>query len=142
MKSALIAALMMPAVALADGVLVENAWIPAAPPKAMAHAAFMSLTNTGDMPEQIIGVSAEGYGMSHIHLSEEKNGVATMSSVDLIEIAPGQTVTLAHGGLHIMLMKPKAPKEIGDVVAVTLEFADGSTQELEAKVMKMNHGNM
>lgn len=140
MKSLLAAALMVPTAVFADGLTVDTPWIPTAPPKAMAHAAFMTLTNEGDTAEQIIGVSANGYMMSHIHISEEKDGIATMSSVDMIEIAPGQSVTLKHGGLHIMLMKPMAPRAEGEMVALTLEFADGSTQEVMATVMKMTHG--
>ena len=140
MRLLLAAMLMLPTAAIADGLTVEKPWIPSAPPKAMAHAAFMTLTNEGDLPAQIIGVSAEGYMMSHIHMSDEKDGIATMSSVDMIEIAPGQTVTLKHGGLHIMLMKPMAPKAEGDAVELTLEFADGTTQKIEAMVMKMRHG--
>lgn len=140
MKSLLAALLLLPTAVLADRLTVEQPWIPAAPPKAMAHAAFMTLTNQGDTPAQIIGVRAEGYMMSHIHMSDEKDGIATMSSVDMIEIAPGQTVALKHGGLHIMLMKPMSPKAEGDTVALTLEFSDGATQEVTATVMKKHHG--
>ena len=139
MKNLLAALMLLPTAALADGVTIENPMIPAAPPGVMTHAAFMTLTNTGEAPRQLIGVTAEGYHMAHIHLSEEKDGVATMSTVDQVEIAPGQSVAFEHGGLHIMLMHPMGTKAEGDMVPLTLEFANGETQTLDVMVMKMTH---
>lgn len=140
MKSLIAALLLLPTVALANDLTIDNPMVPLAPPGVKAHAAFMSLSNPTDSARQIIGVSAKGYMMAHIHMSEEKNGIATMSSVDLIEVAPGQTLAFEHGGLHIMLMHPMGPKIEGDVVEITLEFADGGAQSFDATVMKMSHG--
>lgn len=140
MKSLFAAALFLPTMSFADGLTVENPLVPLAPASAMAYAAYMSLINPTDEIRQIIGVSSEGYMMAHFHLSEIKNDIATMSAVDMVELAAGQTVTLQHGGLHIMLMRPMAPKAEGDMVAITLEFADGSTQAIDAMVMKLSYG--
>jgi copper(I)-binding protein len=41
---------------------------------------------------------------------------------DGVEIAPGETVTLKPGGLHIMLMKLTGPIKKGDAVPITLTF--------------------
>lgn len=140
-KHVFAAFMLLPSLAAAEGITVEKPMVPLAPPGAMAHAAFMTLTNTGDTARQLIGVTAEGYKMAHIHLSAEANGVATMSAVDVIEIAPDQTVALEHGGLHIMLMHPLGPVREGDRVALTLEFANGETKAVTAMVMKMGHGH-
>ncbi len=140
MKSLFAAALLSPTVAFADGLTVDTPMVPLAPANAVAHAAFMSLTNPTEDAQQIVGVSAEGYMMAHIHMSDIKNDIATMSAVDMIEVAAGQTITLQHGGLHIMLMRPMEAKAEGDIVAITLEFADGSTQAIDAEVMRMTHG--
>lgn len=131
-----LALLALPTFGFAGDLTIENAYVPLAPPGVMAHAAFLELTNTGDSPRQLIGVSAEGYAMAHIHQTREQDGIATMSAVDLIEIAPGQTVTFAHGGLHIMLMRPEAPVQAGDEVTLSLEFADGSRTPVAAIVQK------
>ena len=106
---------------------------------AMAHAAYMQLQNHTHATKSLIAVSAEGYAMAHLHLSEDKNGVATMTAVDQIDIAPHQTVNLAPGGLHIMLMRPDAPAALGDTVSITLQFADGTTQAVDAVVQKRAH---
>ena len=107
----------------------------------MAHAAYMTLTNSGDATKSLIGVSADGYAMAHIHKTEIVNDVVSMASVDLIELAPGKAVTLESGGLHIMLMKPAAAIAEGDMVSLTLEFDDGTTQNVSAMVMNMKHGH-
>lgn len=140
MNRLLVTALLLPTMATAEGLTVDTPWVPLAPPGAMAHVAYMTLGNPSDRPQDIIGVSAEGYGMAHVHLSEVKDDVATMSAVDVLAIGAGQTVTLDHGGLHIMLMRPLAPKAEGDVVAITFAFADGTTQQVNAMVMKADHG--
>ncbi|KAJ54291.1 hypothetical protein ACMU_18895 [Actibacterium mucosum KCTC 23349] len=136
MKRLALALMCLPGLAFADGVSVENPIIPLAPPGVAAHAAFMSITNTGDTPRQLIGVSAPAYAMAHIHESTEKDGVAMMSAVDLVEIGPGTTVTFEHGGLHFMLMKPKAPVSEGDMIELSLEFANGEVEQVTAMVMK------
>lgn len=140
LRSAL-AILILAAPALAEDLSIRNAMVPLAPPGAMAHAAFMTLSNEGEAPVQLIGVSAEGYAMAHIHRTEVKaDDVVTMSPVDVVEIAPGQSLVFEHGGLHIMLMRPEAPRSEGDMVRLTLEFADGSTQAVDARVMRTVHG--
>ncbi len=136
-----IATLVAPVIASAEGLAIKSPFIPAAPPSAMAHAAYMTLSNEGAEARQLIGVTAEGYMMAHIHLSSEKDGVATMTGVDVIEIASGQSVVFERGGLHVMLMRPMAPKSVGESVGLVLEFADGTTQSVSVPVMPLDHGS-
>ncbi len=141
MRWPVLAMMLLPVGAYAGGIKVENPVVPLAPPGVMAHAAYFTLTNTGESVHQLIGVSADGYGMAHIHKSEVHNDVATMSAVDAIDIAPGQSVAFEHGGFHVMLMRPEAPLAEGDTVALTLDFADGSTATVTAVVTRLDHGS-
>ena len=51
------------------------------------------------------------------------NGVMTMRPVENgLSIPAGQSVTLAPGGYHLMLMDLKGPLKKGDKVPVTLAF--------------------
>ena len=120
--------------AWAEGIKVDDATVPLAPPGVMAHAAYMTLTNTGTKPRQLVSISADGYAMAHLHKSETAGDVATMSSLDLIEIAPGQSIAFEYGGLHIMLMRPSAEMAVGGTVSISLEFADGETVPVNATV--------
>jgi copper(I)-binding protein len=139
-----LAFMMLPTTLVAGELSVDAAIVPLAPPGAMAHAAYFTLTNNGDAPRQLIGVSAEGYMMAHMHKTEVKDDIASMVSVDLLEIAPGQSIAFEQGGLHVMLMRPKAPLEKGGSVNLTLEFANGETLAVTAKVMpthSLGHGH-
>jgi len=130
----------LPGVAQSE-VLASDAWVPLAPPKTMAHAGYMTLTNTGDTTRSLIGVASDSYAMAHLHRSEIKDGVATMSAMHQIDIEPGQSVVFEHGGLHVMLMRPAAPPSLGDEVTIELQFADGDVLPVAAKVMKHGDGS-
>lgn len=121
--------------AAAEGIKVDDPMVPLAPPGVMAHAGFMTLTNEGQELRQLVGVSANGYAMAHLHKSEVQDDVVTMSSVDVIEIAPGQSIAFEHGGLHVMLMRPEGALKAGDIVSIVLEFANGEAVPVEAVVM-------
>lgn len=140
-RSLTLAIAMLPGLAFAADLDITKPMVPMAPPGTMAHAAFLTLENTGIDPVSVIGASAKGYAMAHIHQSHEMNGVAMMHAVDQVELAPGQTVEFAHGGLHIMLMKPAAPQAMGDIVSIELVLSDGSRVPFDAPVMHMDHGS-
>ncbi|KUP91298.1 copper chaperone PCu(A)C [Tritonibacter horizontis] len=120
--------------AFAQQLRVEAAYVPLAPPGVMTHAAYMTLANAGTAPLRLVGVTAAGYAMAHLHASAEQDGVATMAMLHQLEIAPGQTIALAPGGLHIMLMHPDRTLQAGDTVELVLSFADGTSQSVTATV--------
>ncbi|MDW3225799.1 MAG: copper chaperone PCu(A)C [Paracoccaceae bacterium] len=135
-------ALLMTATALAaQDIKATNAHVPQSPPGSMAHAAYMQLENTTDKVRSVIGVEASGYGMAHLHSSEMKDGVATMTMVHQLDIAPGQSVSLEPGSFHIMLMRPEAMAKVGDSVDLKILFADGDTLEVAAEVTSRSDGS-
>lgn len=129
-----LAAMLIPLPAFAEPVMAVDAWVPTAPPNAMAHAAYITLHNQGESPRILMGVSAAGYAMAHLHQSDEIDGVATMTMLHQIEISAGGILTMKPGGLHVMLMAPKAPTAEGDTVQLTLTFANGDVMMIEAEV--------
>lgn len=136
------AALLMTATALAaQDIKATDAYVPQSPPGSMAQAVYMNLENTSDKVRSVIGVEASGYGMAHLHSSESKDGVAIMTMVHQLDIAPGQSVSLAPGGFHIMLMRPEAVVKVGDTVDLKFLFADGDTLEVAAKFTSRSYGS-
>jgi len=136
------AALLMSATALAaQDIKATNAYVPQSPPGSMAQAAYMQLENTSDKARSVIGVEASGYGMAHLHSSEMKDGVTTMTMVHQLDIAPGQSVSLEPGSFHIMLMRPEAMAKVGDTVDLKILFADGDTLEVAAEVKSRSAGS-
>lgn len=111
----------------------------------------MAITNNGTEADRLIGVEADFAAKSETHESKvDENGIGTMAHVDAIEIPPGQTVSLEHGGYHIMFMGlTETPKE-GETRKVTLIFEHAGRVEVEfmidppmGKGMKgMDHSKM
>ncbi|WP_413718697.1 copper chaperone PCu(A)C [Silicimonas sp. MF1-12-2] len=132
---------LLPVSAWSGELTVSDPRVLLAPPGARAHAAYFTLTNAGDEPRELIGIGAEGYAMAHLHRSEHRDGVATMSPIDALQVAPGQSVVLAPGGLHVMLMNPEGRASEGDIVVLTLEFSDGTSLNVPAVVTRMAHGS-
>lgn len=122
-------------------VVVDNAIIPLAPPGVMTHAAYFDLTNTDEETRVLVGVTASGYAMAHLHQSAESNGVATMSAVHQIAVPAGQTLRLEPGGLHVMLMHPANAQNDGQVIDLSLEFANGQKLEVPAVVTRGGYGS-
>lgn len=121
-------------VANAGDIKILEAWSPLAPPTAGAHAAYVSLTNGGTSPRILVSASSDQYGMVHIHESKVKDGVSSMMMVHQIEVPAGGKLSMAPGGLHIMLMHPKKPNEAGSIVPVSLKFANGESIEINVTV--------
>jgi len=59
---------------------------------------------------------------AELHRMEMKNGVMSMHPEGPLPLAAGDTVTLAPGGLHLMLIGLKRPLKSGDRFPLTLGF--------------------
>ena len=70
-----------------------------------SSAAYLKITNNGVSDDRLIAAKTAIAQRVEIHSMEMDNGVMRMRAVDGgLAIAAGDSVTLAPGGLHIMLM--------------------------------------
>lgn len=104
----LAAALPLPALTC-DGLALSQAWIRQAPPGAAVMAGFGKLVNNGRKPLTIAGFESADFGKVELHQSSMADGKMRMRRVDPLTLAPGQSVELAPGGYHLMLMQAKQP---------------------------------
>ncbi len=111
-----------------------NAWIRPAPPSAVSLAGYLTIRNNRKTPLNITGVESTLFNMSMIHETVIEDGVASMNHLDGLKVAPGESVTLAPMGIHMMLMGPKEPLPIGSKVPVTLKLDAGESVELTIEV--------
>ena len=135
----LLAGLMISVGALAgsaDMVTVQEPYVRLAPPNAPATAAFMVLKNGGDKDVKVMKADNPASKLTELHTHINDNGVMKMRPVPAIEIKAKGETKLQPGGLHVMLINLKAPMKEGDVVPITLTFDDGSSKNVDAKVMK------
>lgn len=92
------------------------------PSTAMTGAGYLAITNTGETSDRLIAVEAD-FPRVMIHDTKVEDDVASMFHIDAAEIAPGETVTFAPGGKHIMFMGLDGdPFETGEQVPATLVF--------------------
>ena len=137
--SLLAAGLMLSAGVLAgaaDNITVQDPYVRLAPPNAPATGAFMVIKNSGDKDVKVLKADNPASRVTELHTHLNENGVMKMRPVPAIEVkAKGQAV-LQPGGLHVMMIDLKAPMKEGDIVPITLSFDDGSSKQVDAKVVR------
>lgn len=135
---------LMSSAAMAADVNVESPYARATAPGQPNSAVFMHLHNQGDATTLVsAGSNAAKVVELHTHIHDQ--GVMRMRKIDGIELPANEQVELAPGGLHIMLIGLEAPLQVGNQINMTLEFDDGTRQQLEVPVqqvmpMGMQHG--
>ena len=88
-----------------------------------SSAAYLSITNHGTMPDRLLDVESSLARKTELHTMAVTNGVMKMRQIDGgIAIPAGKTVQLAPGGLHVMLIRLKAPLNADESYRVTLVF--------------------
>lgn len=122
--------------AAADQVEVHQPYVRLAPPNAPAAGAFMVIRNTGSKDVKVVKADNPASRVTELHTHLNEAGVMKMRQVPAIEIKAGGEALLQPGGLHIMLIDLKAPMQEGDNIAITLGFDDGSSKQVDAKVMR------
>lgn len=121
-------------------VRVAEGWVRAMPPVAGMTAAFMDLTNASEQDRRLVGAEAPGFARVELHRSVLEDGMARMIPQEAIQLPAGETVSLAPGGLHLMLIDPAEPLRPGGTVPIRLEFADGQSQPVELPVQRAPAG--
>ncbi len=102
---------------------LTDLWTRATPPRAPAGGGYLTITNLGDEADRLIAVASPEAEIGEFHEMKVEDGIMTMRPLeDGVEIPPHGTVTLAPGGLHIMLIDLKAALVEGEEMPVTLTF--------------------
>lgn len=121
--------------ATAGNIVVEAAWVRGVPPGAPVAAGYLTVTNTGETPDRLIGGSAPFAGRVEIHTMEVEDGVMRMAELEGgLLIAPGATEVLRPGGSHLMFMDLVEAPAPGETVTVTLAFAGAGMVAVEMPV--------
>jgi copper(I)-binding protein len=111
----------------AGHLVVENAWIRNAPPGTAMMAGYGVLHNIGDAPVTVTGADSADFGSASLHKSTNDNGMEHMQPLGDITLAPGQRVTFAPGGNHIMLMQPKKELRLEESVPIHIVTKDADS---------------
>lgn len=120
----------------ADSVTVQDPYVRLAPPNAPATGAFMVIRNGGDKDVKVVKASNPASKVTELHTHLNEGGVMKMRPVPAIDVKAKGEAVLKPGGLHVMLIDLKAPMKEGDIVPITLSFDDGSSKQVDAKVVR------
>lgn len=117
--SSMLLAWMMPAQA---EVKVSDAWVRITAPGQPVGAGYMTLSSDSDAT--LVGASTPVAASVELHEMRMQGEVMQMRRLERIALPARQPVTLAPGGLHLMLMQLKHQIVEGEVVPVELQFSD------------------
>jgi len=120
----------------ADVVVVHEPYVRLAPPNARATGAFMVLKNGSDREIRLVKADNPASQITELHTHINDNGVMRMREVPEIVIPARGEAVLKPGGLHVMLINMKAPLNEAQIVPITLTFDDGSSKQVDVKVLK------
>jgi periplasmic copper chaperone A len=126
-------------------ITVEGPWARASAGKAMAGAAFMSLSNAGATDDRLTGVSAGVSDKAELHTHIKEGNIMRMRPVEAVDVPAGGVATLEPGGDHVMFMGLHEPLKEGETFPLTLTFEKAGEVTVEVVVMKagaMGHGSM
>ena len=115
-------------------VQVEQVWSRAA--LAGRNGAVYLTIKASDAPDRLIGADSPVAEKIEMHESIDDQGVIKMREVGSLPMAAGQSVTLAPGGHHIMLMRLKQALNEGDRIPLTLKFEKAGAISATALVGK------
>ncbi|AWZ01083.1 copper chaperone PCu(A)C [Rhodobiaceae bacterium] len=97
-------------------------------------AAYVTITNMGTNADRLTAVDAPGAGSVEIHTAGMENGVMRMRRLEGLDIPAGETVAMAPGGYHIMIIDVEEPVQTGSTVPLTLTFETSGNVTIDATV--------
>lgn len=138
------------------GIEVSDAWARTSPSMASAGAAYMAITNSGDVDDALIGASVDADIAGSVEIHETVamgsdttmgdtgtdtttgGGMMTMQPVERVIIPAGESIALEPGGYHLMFLDLVAPLEAGEDLSITLTFEEAGEQIVTAEVRDTN----
>lgn len=115
---------------------IGHPWARATPPTAPTGGGYLSIKNNGATPDRLMSASSPVAAAVQVHEMKMEGNVMRMRELDgPLEIKPGETVTLAPGGMHLMIMGLKEPLKQGDKVPLTLVFEKAGKIDVDLVVV-------
>ncbi|WP_460709302.1 copper chaperone PCu(A)C [Lysobacter terrae] len=115
---------------------VREGWIRLTPVKMPMMAGFGRIENPCPMPVTIVGASSPAFGDVSLHETRIVEGVSRMREVPQLRLGPDGAAVLKPGGMHLMLMQPRAELKEGSRVVVEFALQGGGVLRGELQVRK------
>lgn len=109
----------------------------AAVPLAGSSQLVLTITNSGDGDDALVGVETDAALGIELHETRIADDRATMVSLDEVEVPAGETVRFRPGGLHLMMIAPGDDVALGATFDVTLLFERSDPVTTTAEVREL-----
>lgn len=119
------------------GLVLSDAWARAS--VTATGAAYLTVENTGSSDDTLVEVRSDAAETVELHTMTMDGMVMKMRKLDKLDVKAGETVKLAPGGLHIMLIRLKEPLGEGMSVPLTLVFEKAGAVDVSAPVRAAGH---
>lgn len=116
---------------------IERAWSKATIGAARPGVFYVEITNSGDADDALVSIATPAAGMPMLHETVVTDGVASMPHAMSIPVPAGQSVALAPGGYHGMLMGLTMALTEGDSFPMTLSFQNGGEIVVNVAVLPL-----
>jgi len=113
---------------------LSSAWVRPTLGAGRTTAAYLTITNSGTAADRLVAAEIPYAGSVEIHTAGMEDGIMRMRRLEGLDIAPGTTVHLAPGGIHIMVIGLSEPIKSGDEVPLTLTFEEAGSLTIIATV--------
>lgn len=117
-----------------ETIIVQDAWVRAAPPSTKALAGYMRIKNNSTKPVVLTTVSSPQFKKVEMHKTEMHEGMMKMIPQKQLRIPPKETLTLEPGSYHLMLINPRSVPQEGEQVDIELHFDNGQTLHISVPV--------
>lgn len=119
------------------GVELSRAWTPAVSQTRSNSPFYMTITNRGDAPDNLIRVRCPTTLADFVekHAMDRGEGGTVMREVKNITVPAGETMTLMPGGNHLMLLNVREPLQENQTFTCSVVFQKAGTLSVEVKVV-------
>lgn len=118
--------------------IVENAWLRPAVIDDRPAAAFMTLINNSDRTIRVARISSPQFGRVEMHETRMTDGMMRMRPLTALEVPAHGRLTLASGGMHLMLHEPSGAIDSLTMIDLSLYDSAGLITELRLQVANEN----
>ena len=113
---------------------VSDAWARPAMAAGEPAAAYLVI-HGGGTADALLKASSPQAGSVELHeTSTDASGMTGMKPMDRLDVPAGGTVSLAPGGMHLMIMGLSKPLEVGQKLELDLVFEHAGTIVVQAEV--------
>ncbi|MEQ8376592.1 copper chaperone PCu(A)C [Roseibium aggregatum] len=116
-----------------ESVRVFDAWARATILASRPGAAYLTIESAAE--DRLLSVTTPVAGHVMIHAVEKDGDVSRMKHIETLELPAGERITLAPGGMHLMLMGLQDKLSEGTAFPMTLSFEKAGEIKVDVSVL-------